>query len=113
MIKPRKITFQNRLTTKCKKVAGGGIEPPTPGFSVVPSETPLSIVTRELVIDCDAGGCQPKNSAQQKAQHIQGDVTADEEWEALRQLWPKIGIEGRRQLVRFADDASLLQMEDL
>ena len=94
-------------------MAGGGIEPPTPGFSVVPSETPLLIVTRGEIIDCGAGGCQPNNNAQQKAQHIQGDTTPDEEWEALRQLWPKIGIEGRRQLVRSADDSILLQMEDL
>ncbi len=94
-------------------MAGGGIEPPTPGFSVGPSETPLSVVTRDEIIDCDAGVCQPNNSAQQKAQYIEGDATLDEEWEALRQLWPMIGIEGRRQLVRSADDSILLQMEDL
>ena len=79
----------------------------------MPSETPLSVVTRDEIIDCDAGGCQPINSAQQKAQYIEGDATFDDEWEVLRQLWPKIGIEGRRQLVRYADDAILLQMEDL
>ena len=97
-------------------VAGGGIEPPTPGFSVVPSETALSVVTHDQIIDCDAGGCQPNNSAQQKAQYIEGDATfdeEDEEWGVLSQLWPKIGIEGRRQLVRYAEDVHLLQMEDL
>ena len=82
-------------------------------FSRAIGNDALLIVTRGEMIDCGAGGCQPNNNAQQKAQHIQGDTTPDEEWEALRQLWPKIGIEGRRQLVRSADDSILLQMEDL
>ena len=94
-------------------MAGGGIEPPTPGFSVVPSETPLTVVTQEQIIDCDAGGCQPNNSAQQKAQRFDCGTVSDDEWQALARLWQDIGIAGRRQLVRFAEDAILLQMEDL
>ncbi len=68
----------------------GGIEPPTPGFSVGLSSAPDSLLTGDNLSGCDSSGNGEESGAQQKAQHEAAGTTFDHRLERLIERWPTL-----------------------
>tara|TARA_R110002072_G_scaffold13481_3_gene57036 strand:+ start:131964 stop:132284 length:321 start_codon:yes stop_codon:yes gene_type:complete len=97
-------------------MGGGGIEPPTPGFSIVVSDTPGTGASVESVDGSAMLSSKPKTSAQQIAQHERSTGAEDVEFPDVRKLsgndptlrllvevWSELPDSVQSQILRLAD----------
>ncbi len=83
------------------KVDRGGIEPPTPGFSVGLSSAPDSLLTSHNLSGCDSSGNGEESGTQQKAQHLDGYLTRnDPRLARLIEVWPMLAEDVKRAILR-------------
>jgi len=87
-------------------VDGAGIEPATPGFSVVPSNAPEVDTTPELATDSAPQRFAAQTSAQQKAQH---GGAASEELAWLVEVWGSLPEDVRADVVATVNAATHTQ----
>ena len=74
-----------------EEVDRGGIEPPTPNFSVGLSSAPDSLLTSDNLSGCDSSGNGEESGAQQKAQHLRGSSALnDPRLARLIEVWPML-----------------------
>ncbi len=90
-----------RQTASVCEVDRGGIEPPTPGFSVGLSSHPDSLLTSDNLSGCDSSGNGDESGAQQKAQHFGGSSALnDPRLARLIEVWPMLSEETRDAITR-------------
>ena len=81
----------------------GGIEPPTPGFSVGLSSRPDSLLTSDELSGCDSSGNGDETGTQQKAQHLGGSSALnDPRLARLIEVWPMLAQDVKRAILRLA-----------
>ena len=93
-----------RHTASLCEVDRGGIEPPTPGFSVVRSSRACSLATHDDNCSCDLSNKHSQDCAQQKAQHGTHISTLDRRLVRLVDIWPMLSEEIRDRILQLAED---------
>ena len=82
----------------------GGIEPPTPGFSVGLSSRPDPLLTSDNLSGCDSSGNGEESGAQQKAQHLGGNRGREDDGLArLNDAWSGVTAANQQAILDLLD----------
>ena len=85
------------MVTGFSEVGGGGIEPPTPGFSIVVSETAEDTVTTDFEREYDNGSISAAVDVQQIAQHFS---TNPADLLLLIKHWPSLSDDTQKEILK-------------